>query len=173
MDALYGIPLVGLLFQLVAYLVQVLPLIAPIIVVLATPIALGALCGFMNERSGVVNIGIEGMMLISAFTGWVTAATLIVVWPDQTPIAAVFGATPALIGGLIVAIATGMIVSLAHAWLSISVRADQIISGTIINIVAVGVTGYLNILISGQALSTAGSFKKWVPPAALTDLPYV
>ncbi len=173
MDVLYGIPVIGLAFQLVAYLIQVLPLIAPIIVVLACPIALGALCGFMNERSGVVNIGIEGMMLMSAFTGWVTAAMLIVIWPDQTPIAGAFGATPALIGGLIVAVATGMIVSLAHAWLSISVRADQIISGTIINIVAVGVTGYLNILISGQALSTAGSFKKWVPPAALTDLPYV
>jgi general nucleoside transport system permease protein len=173
MEALYGIPVIGLAFQLVAYLIQVLPLIAPIIVVLACPIALGALCGFMNERSGVVNIGIEGMMLISAFTGWVTAATIILVWPDETPIAGAFGATPALIGGLLAAIATGMLVSLAHAWLSISVRADQIISGTIINIVAVGVTGYLNILISGQALSTAGSFKKWIPPHALTDLPYV
>ncbi|MFN8518844.1 MAG: ABC transporter permease [Chloroflexota bacterium] len=173
MDALYGIPVVGLLFQLIAYLVQVLPLIAPIIVVLATPIALGAMCGFMNERTGVVNIGIEGMMLASAFTGWTAAAVMTLVWPNETPIAGAFGATPALLFGLVVAIATGMLVSVAHAWLSISVRADQIISGTIINIVAVGITGYLNILISGKALQTAGSFRPWVPPKALTDLPYV
>jgi len=173
MEALFGIPVIGLAFQFAAYLIQVLPLIAPIIVVLAAPIGLGALCGFMNERTGVVNIGIEGMMLLSAFTGWVTAATVTLLWPDQAPIREVFGATPALVAGLIVAIATGMIVSLAHAWLSISVRADQIISGTVINIIAVGITGYLNILISGKALPTAGSFKAWVPPSALTDLPYV
>lgn len=173
MEILYDLPILGLAFQLVAYLVQVLPLIAPIIVVLATPIALGALCGFMNERSGVVNIGIEGMMLSAAFTGWTAAAVMTLVWPDQEPIRGVFGATPSLIVGLLVAIATGMLVSLAHAWLSISVRADQIISGTIINIVAVGITGYLNILISSKALPTAGSFRAWVPPQALTDLPYV
>jgi simple sugar transport system permease protein len=173
MDVLYDLPILGLAFQLVAYLVQVLPLIAPIIVVLATPIALGARCGFMNERSGVVNIGIEGMMLAAAFTGWTAAAVMTLVWPGQTPIAGAFGATPALLVGLVVAIATGMLVSVAHAWLSISVRADQIISGTIINIVAVGITGYLNILISGKALQTAGSFRPWVPPRALTDLPYV
>ena len=173
MEALYGIPVIGLVFQLAAYLIQVLPLMAPIIVVLAAPITLGALCGFMNERSGVVNIGIEGMMLISAFTGWVTASVLTLLWPNETPIAGAFGATPALLGGLFVAIATGMLVSTAHAWLSISVRADQIISGTIINIIAFGVTGYLNILISGKSLPTAGTFKDWVPPKALTDLPFV
>lgn len=173
MDVLYDLPILGLAFQFVAYLVQVLPLIAPIIVVLATPIALGAMCGFMNERTGVVNIGIEGMMLSAAFTGWTAAAVMTLVWPGQTPIAGVFGATPALLVGLVVAILTGMLVSVAHAWLSISVRADQIISGTIINIVAVGITGYLNILISGRALQTAGSFRSWVPPKALTDLPFV
>ena len=55
----------------------------------------------------------------------------------------------------------------------ISVRADQIISGTIINIVAVGLTGYLNLLMSRTSPPTAGKFEAFVPPSFLTDLPVV
>ena len=68
----------------------------------------------------------------------------------------IFGATPALVVGVLAAIGAGMLVSLLHAWLSITVRADQIISGTVINIIALGLTGYLNRLIKPSG--SAGTF---------------
>jgi ABC-type uncharacterized transport system permease subunit len=64
-------------------------------------------------------------------------------------------------------------VSLAHAWLSISVKADQIISGTIINIAAFGITGYLISLLSTSSPEGAGQFRPWNPPDALSNLPGV
>ena len=146
MDFLFDIPILGLIFQLVAYSVLVVTSNSTIILALATPIALGAMCGMMNERSGVVNIGIEGMMLASAFTGWYVAS--LVGQAVQADPSFFFGATPAILIGVLAALLTGLLLSAVHAWLSISVRADQIISGTIINIVALGVTSYLNILIS-------------------------
>lgn len=172
MEALFGIPVVGLLFQLVAYLVNVIPDIAPIILALATPIALGALCGILNERSGVVNIGIEGMMLSAAFAGFVGAglAAQVIVADPWDP----FGLTPALVIGVLVAILTGVVLSTLHAWLSITIRADQIISGTIINIAAIGVTGYLNrLIISPNPRLGAGTFNSYRPPSELTELPII
>jgi ABC-type uncharacterized transport system permease subunit len=138
---------------------------------LGTPVALGAMAGLWSERAGVVNIGIEGMMLTAAFVAWWTASlTAQLIGPSE---ASLLGFTPALAIGLLVAVGSAMLVSLVHAWLSISVRADQIISGTIINIFAVGITGYLNLLVSRNAPPSAGQFTKWEPPAGLTDLPVI
>ena len=160
MDFLFDIPILGFILQFLVYLVNVIVNghISPIILGLATPIALGALCGVMNERSGVVNIGIEGMMLFSAYVAFMTA--LFVHQAVPTEPSAFFGATPALVSGVIAAIAAGVLISLLHAWLSISIRADQIISGTIINITALGLTSYLNRLI--KPFDSAGTFlTKW------------
>ncbi|HEV8516571.1 MAG TPA: ABC transporter permease [Candidatus Limnocylindrales bacterium] len=172
LGSLYDIPLLGVLFQFLGYTVQVLPRISPIILGLAAPIALGSLCGIMNERSGIVNIGIEGMMLGAAFTGFLAAALVAQAIPAER--SDIFGATPALLVGLVVAVATGMLLSALHAWLSISIRADQIISGTIINIAALGLTGYLNrLVITPNPRLGAGTFRSWNPPKELTDLPVV
>jgi simple sugar transport system permease protein len=171
MEFLYDLPVIGYLFQFIGYLIDVLPIIAPTIIGAATPIALGALCGFMNERSGVINIGIEGMMLTAAFVAWWTASLSAQLVP--TGAIGPLGISAPLLVGLVAAIAAAMLVSLVHAWLSISVRADQIISGAIITIFAVGITGYLNLLISQDAPPSAGQFADWVPPAFLTDLPVV
>ncbi|MDH4333861.1 MAG: ABC transporter permease [Chloroflexota bacterium] len=170
MDALFDIPIIGLVVQFAVYLFDQFPIVAPIIAAAAVPIVLGALCGFMNERSGVVNIGIEGMMLLAAFTAWWTAslsAQLIPTGPGP------LGITPALLIGLACGIGAACLASLLHAWLSISVRADQIISGTIINIFAFGITGYLNLLISQQAPPAAGQFSKFLLPGSITQLPVV
>ena len=69
------------------------------------------------------------------------------------------------------AILAGVLVSLVHAWLSISVKADQIISGTIINIAAFGITGYLISLLSTSSPDGAGQFKAVHAAGDLTDLP--
>jgi simple sugar transport system permease protein len=172
MDFLFQLPLLGFVFQFIAYLIDAIATtnLAPQTLQLATPIALGALCGVMNERTGVVNIGIEGMMLIAAFCGFM-AALLVSDAMGPTEPGPIFGATPALLIGVLAAVASGMIVSLLHAWLSVTVRANQIISGTVINILALGLTGYINRLV--KPTGSAGTFDSLDPPDWLIDLPLV
>jgi simple sugar transport system permease protein len=172
MDVLFGIPVIGFILQFIVYLVDAIATtnLAPQTLALATPIALGAMCGVMNERSGIVNIGIEGMMLTAAFVGFMAAVVVHESGPPATP-TAVFGFTPALLVGVAAAIVAGMAVSLLHAWMCISVRADQIISGTVINIIALGLTSYINRLVSVGG--SAGNLKPFDPPDALVDLPLV
>ena len=172
MDALNGVPVIGIIVQFIEYFITALPFIAHVAVQLAVPICLAALCGVMCERSGVVNIGLEGIMLTCAFTGWFAGAIFTGLLGPGTP-TSIFGFTAPLLLALGAAIVAGMLVSLLHAWLSITVRADQIIAGAIINIAAIGLTGYLNTLLAAQPLAATGSFSALTIPSAVSSLPLI
>ncbi len=105
-------------------------------IMVATPLTLGALSGVFCENAAVINIGIEGMMLAAAFFGWLAAIYM----------NAIYGIAPmpSLITGVVVAVLTGGLLGLLLAALSVTFKVDQIIGGTVINILAVGITGYLN-----------------------------
>ena len=170
-QTLYEIPALGLLFQLIGYLIDIVPKIAPFILLAATPLVLGGMCGVLCERSGIVNIGIEGTMLAAAFTGWtVSSAAAGILGIGE---AGLFGITPPLVIGILAAVGVAMLIGALQAWLSISVLANQIIVGTIVNIAAFGVTGYLYTLISKTSPPTVGGLRPFVPPDWLTELPIV
>lgn len=153
-----------LVWEFFVYLFTVMPDLAPIILSLATPLALGALCGVLCERTGVVNIGIEGIMLMAAFFGYLTGFAL------HEPL----GTVAALGLGILVAVATGAMLGLLHAWLTVSVRADQIIAGTMMNIAAFGVTGYLNrLIITPSGRGGAGVIAPFHLPDQLASLPFL
>ena len=167
----YAIPILGILVQFLGYLVEKLPTAAPTILVAATPLGYGALCGVICERSGVVNIGIEGTMLTAAFTGWVAGIAAVGILGESAP--GPLGITLPLLIALLGAVLSAVLISLLHAWLSISLRVDQIISGTIINILAFGITGYLNNVIASRSPTSAGLFTNIPIPAGSGDIPVI
>jgi ABC-type uncharacterized transport system permease subunit len=102
--------------------------------VFSTPLVFGSVAGIFSERSGVVNIGLEGMMLMGAFWG-------------------VYGADKgkSWIVGIFVAMLAGGLLALVHAFFAIHLRADQIVGGTAVNFLALGITGYFFFqLYNGQ-----------------------
>jgi ABC-type uncharacterized transport system permease subunit len=92
----------------------------------ATPLIFGALGGIVSERSGVINVGLEGMMLTGAFFG-IFGADLLDSW----------------FLGLLVGMAAGGVLAFVHAFFSVQLRADQVVSGIALNFLAAGLTGYI------------------------------
>jgi general nucleoside transport system permease protein len=123
----------------------------------ATPLAFAALGGIFSERSGVVNIGLEGMMLTGAFFG---------VWGSAE--------SGSWVIGLLVAMLAGGVLAAVHAVASIHLRADQIVSGTAVNFIGLGVTGYLYRDIYGETGTPADLSR--VPDVSLPgirDIPFL
>jgi simple sugar transport system permease protein len=91
----------------------------------ATPLVFAAIGGMFSERSGVVNIGLEGMMLMGAFWG-------------------VYGADKggSWVVGILVGMGVGAVLALVYGFFAIHLRADQIVGGTAVNFLALGITGY-------------------------------
>jgi ABC-type uncharacterized transport system permease subunit len=123
----------------------------------SVPITFGALSGVLCERSGVVNIAIEGMLLSAAFTSSIVASVANNLWI-----------------GLLAGALTGGLVAWLLAVLAIRYRVDQIVAGTVINIAALGLTNYLStqFLEQNQALNDPGRFQN-IPIAGLADIPIV
>src|SRR5947209_3606325 len=120
---------------------------------------LPALGGVISERSGVVNIAMEGMMLTGAYAGVMSAL-----------------ATHSVIGGVLGAIIAGGLMALVHAIVSINFKANQIVSGIAINIAALGLTNYLlPIQTGGQGVPSLSNVLRlpiisWGP---LSKIPFI
>jgi general nucleoside transport system permease protein len=123
----------------------------------ATPIALGAMAGLLCERTGVINIAIEGMMLAAAFGAAITAS-----------------ATGSLWIGLLCGVLTGAVFGAVHAVVSIRYEVDQIVGGTFINIFALGMTSYLTVRVLQRyaELNRPGTFRPFEIPL-LVEIPFI
>lgn len=122
----------------------------------AVPITFGAISGVLCERTGIINIGIEGMLLAGAFTGAVAGSTL--------------GAWP----GMLLAALVGVLLAALLAVLTIKYRVDQIIAGVVINILVLGLTSFYTsqILVENPQLNDAPIMRAWEIPL-LAEIPFL
>ncbi len=119
---------------------HILTLIFPYVIAYTIPLLITSLGGLYSERSGVINLGLEGLMIVGSFS----AAVVISVIKDTVPLPLVIPI------GLLVAMVSGILFSLLHAFASITLKADQVISGTAINMLAAAITIYAARTITGS-----------------------
>ena len=117
----------------------------------STPLILGALCGLLCERSGVINIGIEGQMLLSAFVGFLITVV-----------------TRNLFLGVLGGILMGALLGVFLGFMAVTLKMDQIIGGTVINIMALGLTSFF--YQAGQSIP--GKLSP-IPLGPLADIPLI
>lgn len=137
--------------------------IFPYAIIFTIPLLITGLGGLFSERSGVVNIGLEGLMIIGAFAGALTIFKLHEIWPNNPSVMWI---------GLLVAILAGALFSLLHAFASINLSADQVISGTAINMIAGAITIFLARNLTGSGNIRISSFVPFDIPG-LTDIPII
>lgn len=139
--------------------------IFPYAIIFTIPLLITALGGLFSERSGIVNIGLEGLMIIGAFACAITVNYLQDIWSNTLLVLWV---------GILMAMVVGLLFSLLHAFASINLSADQIISGTAINMIAAALTVFLarNITGSGNIRITNG-FSPMDPIPVLSSIPII
>ncbi|WP_256756800.1 ABC transporter permease [Cohnella sp. WQ 127256] len=137
--------------------------IAPYAIVFTIPLLITALGGLFSERSGVVNIGLEGLMIMGAFAGAFTIFKLQAQYPNNPSVMWI---------GLLVAMLAGMLFSLLHAFASINLSANQVISGTAINMIAGAITIFLARNMTGSGNIHIGSFVPFNVPW-LSEIPII
>jgi general nucleoside transport system permease protein len=138
--------------------------IFPYAIIFTIPLLITALGGLFSERSGIVNIALEGLMVIGAFSGALSIHYLSGVLDNNTLV---------LWLGLLAAVLAGVLFSVLHAFASINLNANQIISGTAINLIATALTVFLarNITGSGNIRITSGFSPSNIP--FLSDIPVI
>ncbi len=139
---------------------KLIRLIMPYAIAYTIPLLITALGGLYSERSGVTNLGLEGLMLVGYF-----ASALTIHMSEQSL------HSLAIPFGLLAGVAAGALFSMLHAFASINLKADQVISGTAINMLASAVTVYLarTIAGSGNIRIMLGIVRKNIP--VLSDIP--
>ncbi|MCU9533282.1 ABC transporter permease [Streptococcus sp. CSL10205-OR2] len=144
-------------------LVTTLSLLISSMLIYATPLILTSIGGTFSERSGVVNVGLEGIMVIGAFSGVIFNLQFADTFGDATPWLGV------LVGGFV-----GMVFSLLHALATINFRADHIVSGTVLNLLAPSLAIFLVKVFygKGQTDNISESFGKFNFPV-LSDIPII
>ncbi len=120
----------------------------------AVPLLLAALGETFTERAGLLNLGLEGMMLIGAFTGFYVALNSESIW-----------------AGLLAGTGTGLLLGLLFGWLTISLRVDQVIVGLGLTIFAGGLTGFLFRDLYGQRFPTLPVASKKLAVPILSEIP--
>lgn len=140
---------------------EVLYFIVPSAIFYAAPLIFVAIGGVFSERSGVVNIGLEGLMVFGAFVGILFNLMFADTFGDATPWIA-----------LIAAMVGSLLLSLLHAVASITFRADQVVSGVAINLLAIALSLYLvkKIFDKGQTDFITERFPRYNIPL-LEDIP--
>lgn len=138
--------------------------IFPYAIIFTIPLLITALGGLFSERSGIVNIALEGLMVIGAFAGALSIHYLSDVIDNNTLV---------LWLGLLIAVLAGLLFSLLHAFASINLSANQIISGTAINLIATALTVFLarNITGSGNIRIKSGFSPMDIP--VLSKIPVI
>jgi simple sugar transport system permease protein len=137
----------------------------------ATPIAFAALTGILCERSGIVNIGIEGEMLMAAMVGY--AVNLYSYQALQLSMNATAAGDISRLLGVVAGVAATVLLGLLLAVVSIKYKTDQIIGGTVINILSVGVTGFFYRQYLAQNVPPGPGTFPIIPIPGLSQIPVI